>query len=345
MSYSTLAHALISYVECHLGNFSLSEMSKCFGFSEPYLRELFQKSVQLPIMQYYRRRRIIASAFELLHSDKAIMDIALESGFSNHESYTRAFRRVWGMTPSRFRLSRPLIGGAQLDAGVFGLEQLAEKRKRSDVFMNAQHDNSTILYGIREVKFGSYDSNTTFPICLKAVSEYLGDDISYAFIMAATGAAFRMVWNRDEWDLSNIDIYHTLKDSNEIYGYGARALGREFTFLGRDANTAKEDFTKYIKSNLLKGCPVIALGVIGPPEPCIIAGYDEAQDAVMGWNFFQHDPEFASAVSTMENGYFSCNTWWENTDTQAVMCVGPLAGSLKPQRNHQNSGRHYGTKI
>jgi hypothetical protein len=34
-----------------------------------------------------------------------------------------------------------------------------------------------------------------YPICVKAVSEYLGDDVSYAYIMAATGAAFRLVWN------------------------------------------------------------------------------------------------------------------------------------------------------
>lgn len=45
----------------------------------------------------------------------------------------------------------------------------------------------------------------------------------------------------------------------------------------------------------------------------------------MGWNFFQHDSEFASAVSTMENGYFRCTSWWENTDTQAVMCIGSPA--------------------
>lgn len=100
MSYSTLAHAMISYVECHLDNFSLSEMSKCFGFSEIYLRELFLKNFHTPIMQYYRKRRTIVSAFELLHSGKTIMDIALENGFSNHESYTRAFRRILGMSHS-----------------------------------------------------------------------------------------------------------------------------------------------------------------------------------------------------------------------------------------------------
>lgn len=326
MSYSTMAHALISYMEGHLEHFSLTEMSKCFGFSEIYLRELFLKNVNMPIMQYYRRRRLIVSAFELLHSGKTIMDIALGSGFSSHESYTRAFQKFFGMSPSQFRLRRPPIGRKQLDAGVFGLELLEPKKKRSDEFMMTQCSDSTILYGIREIKLGAYQSNTMFPICIKAVSEYPGDDVSYAHIMAATGAAFRLVWNRSEWDLSNIDIYHTLRESNEIYSYGAKALGREFSFLGREADTAKSDFREYIKSNLSKWNPVIALGIIGPPEPCIIAGYDADQDSVMGWNFFQHDPEFASAVSTMENGYFRCTSWWENTDTQAVMCIGSSSG-------------------
>lgn len=321
-----MAHALISYMEGHLEHFSLTEMSKCFGFSEIYLRELFLKNVNMPIMQYYRRRRLIVSAFELLHSGKTIMDIALGSGFSSHESYTRAFQKFFGMSPSQFRLRRPPIGRKQLDAGVFGLELLEPKKKRSDEFMMTQCSDSTILYGIREIKLGAYQSNTMFPICIKAVSEYPGDDVSYAHIMAATGAAFRLVWNRSEWDLSNIDIYHTLRESNEIYSYGAKALGREFSFLGREADTAKSDFREYIKSNLSKWNPVIALGIIGPPEPCIIAGYDADQDSVMGWNFFQHDPEFASAVSTMENGYFRCTSWWENTDTQAVMCIGSSSG-------------------
>ncbi len=327
MSYSPLAQAMINYVECHLESFDMTQMSETFGFSESYLRELFSKHVNMPIMQYYRKRRITVSAFEILHSGKKIVDIAFETGFSSHESYTRAFRKVFGMSPNRYRTDRPPIGRKQLNAGVFGLERLTEKEKRSDVFMGTEKQDSTILYGIRKIEHGAYGSGTMFPICIKAVSEYLGDDVSYASIMAATGAAFRLVWNQADWDLSNIDIYHTLKESNDIYGYGAKALGRAFSFLGRDENTPKEAFTDFIKSNLAKGNPVIALGIIGPPEPCIVAGYDAEDDAVMGWNFFQNDLQFASVATTMDNGYFRCSAWWENTDTQAVMCMGGLTGT------------------
>lgn len=324
MSYSTTTHALVSYVEGHLADMSVTEMANSFGFSEIYLRELFYKHVNMPIMQYCKRRKLNASAFELLHSDKKILTIALEYGFSNPESYTRAFRKHFGMTPSRFRAERPLMGGQQLEPGVFGLERLDSKPKRSDEIMTIQNENNTILYGIRKIEHGAYGSNTMFPICVKAVSEYLGDDVSYAYIMAVTGAAFRLVWNRNEWDLSNIDIYHTLRESNTIYQYGARALGRDFSFLGREKETIKKEFSDFIKKAIANGYPVIALGIIGPPEPCIVTGFEADGDIVMGWNFFQNDPEFSSDISTMDNGYFRCHTWWENTDTQAVMCIGAL---------------------
>lgn len=98
---------MINYVECHLENFDMTQTSETFGFSESYLRELFSKHVNMPIMQYYRKRRITVSAFEILHSGKKIVDIAFETGFSSHESYTRAFRKVFGMSPNRYRTDRP----------------------------------------------------------------------------------------------------------------------------------------------------------------------------------------------------------------------------------------------
>lgn len=332
MGYSTIAHALINYVEDHLGNFDIKHMSESFGFSEIYLRELFLKNAKVPIMQYYRRRKIMASAFELLYSDKKIVDIAIEHGFSNHESYTRAFKKVFDMSPSQFRLNRPTIKGVQLEDGVYGLDYSVRKEKRSDNLMIPQNETTT-LYGIHKIEHGSYGSSTMFPICIKAISEYLGDDVSYAYIMAATGAAFRLVWNQETWDLSNIDIYHTLNESNEIYQYGAKALGREFSFLGRDEDTTKENFMSFIKSNISKGYPVIALGIIGPPEPCIVAGYEDNGKTVMGWNFFQEDPEFSSTIKTMDNGYFCCDNWWENTDTQAVMCIGCITEQSYNDKN------------
>lgn len=64
-------------------------------------------------------------------------------------------------------------------------------------------------------------------------------------------------------DLSNVDIFHTMEETNEIYGFGAKALGREFFFLGRDEDTTKEEFIDFIKRHIDEGYPCIALGICG----------------------------------------------------------------------------------
>ncbi len=336
MSYSIITHALVSYVESHVLDecLDLEQMGRKFGFSESYIRELFAARVGVPIMQFYKRRRMILSAAQLLHTDKRILDIALEWGFGSHEAYTRAFTKSMGMSPHTFRSVRPILGKAQLGSGVYGLELLDSKEKRSDVskMKRDKEEESIILYDIQRVKYGSYGSGTPFPICIKAVSEYLGEDVSYPYIMAATGAAFRLVWNTDCWDLSNVDIYHTFTESNDVYRLGAKVLGREFSFLGREENTTREEFQAFIKQHLAEGYPCIALGIIGPPEPCIVAGYEDNGEKLLGWNFFQEDPEFAGNITTAENGYFVSDSWWENTDTQAVMCIGPVIGEKVAER-------------
>lgn len=87
--------------------------------------------------------------------------------------------------------------------------------------------------------------------------------------MAASGTAFRFAWNSTDWDLSNVDIFHTFTESNDVYGLAAKALGRKFFILERNSDTTKEEFISFIKSHIDEGYP----GIIGPPEPCIITGY------------------------------------------------------------------------
>lgn len=189
-----------------------------------------------------------------------------------------------------------------------------------------QNSDSTILYGVPKVEWGTYGGSTPYPICLKACADYLGEDLDYAEILVACGGAFRFTWNEEMWDMSNVDIYHTFTEGGEetVYSYAAKALGREFSMLGRTESTTKEEFIDFIKKHIDEGHPCIAQGIIGPPEACIITGYRDNGNTLLGWNFFQNDPAFGGVVSFDECGYFVCDNWWENTDTQAVMCLGPV---------------------
>ncbi|HEX7254729.1 MAG TPA: AraC family transcriptional regulator [Gaiellaceae bacterium] len=51
------------------------------------------------------RRRILLerAAYRLITTDRDVLQVALESGYSSHEAFTRAFTRAYGRSPSRWR--------------------------------------------------------------------------------------------------------------------------------------------------------------------------------------------------------------------------------------------------
>ncbi len=181
--------------------------------------------------------------------------------------------------------------------------------------------NSKILYGVPKVAYGTYGC-TPFPLSVKACSEYLGRPISYAKAMAESGAAFRLAWNTAAWDGGNVDAHLTFDDSGKVYVCGLRSMGCNFNTLGRTAETSKEEFMDFICREIDEGNPVIALGIIGPPEAGIVAGYRDGGQTLLGWNVFQDYPENQAAVQYEENGYYVTDAWWENPDTQGLFATG-----------------------
>lgn len=181
----------------------------------------------------------------------------------------------------------------------------------------------TILYGVPKVEFNG-DGITPFPRCLKACANYLGMDVGYYYVMAASGAAFRLTWDTKAWNSGNVDVIFTFDDPSSIYRYGIESLGCEYNLIGRTPKTEKSKFISFIKSKIDSGYPCIALGIIGPPEACIITGYRDNGSVLLGWNFFQDNPEFNNKVRIDESGYFISEQWWKNTDTKAIMSLGKI---------------------
>ena len=188
-------------------------------------------------------------------------------------------------------------------------------------------DDGCVLYGVQKVEFKS-EEYTPFPAALRSCLNYMGQDIRYAYLMAATGAAFRLRWNPSCWDDGNVDIMNVFADPEEAFVRGFRAAGRSFAFMRRDAGATKEDFVKFIRGEIDEGRPVIALGIIGPPEACIITGYRAGGNALVGWNFFQDFPEFGGGGERDESGYFVTDGWWENPSTRMLMSIGEECSEL-----------------
>lgn len=75
------------------------------------LREVLRETPK----QFTLRIRLDRAASELLTSDKSILDIALEFGFENHETFSRAFQKRFQLSPSAYR-KRGISGDAATHA-------------------------------------------------------------------------------------------------------------------------------------------------------------------------------------------------------------------------------------
>jgi AraC family transcriptional regulator len=92
------------YIQTHLEDeLTLETLAARAGFSPHHFHRTFTQFVGEPVKEYIRRLRLERAAYRLKISADAVLEIALEAGFKNHESFTRAFTRQFGLTPSAFR--------------------------------------------------------------------------------------------------------------------------------------------------------------------------------------------------------------------------------------------------
>lgn len=109
MSVKTV-NAMLDWVEDNLeADLGLPQMAFYVGYSEYYCSAKFHEYVGLPFQQYVFKRKISRAADELLQMDCRIIEIAVRFGFSSHEAFTRAFKKVYGCSPRQYRKGRPDI--------------------------------------------------------------------------------------------------------------------------------------------------------------------------------------------------------------------------------------------
>jgi AraC family transcriptional regulator len=104
LSYLDQIQGSLDYVEDHITEpLCVQDLADRIGFSPYHYYRIFGAYVGMPVMEYVRRRRL-AHAAAALASDRRILDIALDYGFQTHAGFTKAFIKVYGLAPERYRL-------------------------------------------------------------------------------------------------------------------------------------------------------------------------------------------------------------------------------------------------
>lgn len=103
-----LLMAALAYIEQHLSDEIKTEdiAGSCFC-SKSTLEKLFRKAQHISVHDYIVRRRMMLAAKKISQNPQTpILDIAIEYGYSTHESFARAFEQVWNCKPSEFRQTK-----------------------------------------------------------------------------------------------------------------------------------------------------------------------------------------------------------------------------------------------
>lgn len=94
----------IAFIEDHLHeNIGVGDIADAIGYSLFHFSRTFNAAIHHTPYDYLMRRRLSESASDLLSTDRLIIDIAYDYAFANPETYTRAFKRMFGILPSTCR--------------------------------------------------------------------------------------------------------------------------------------------------------------------------------------------------------------------------------------------------
>lgn len=103
--YAQRINRVIDYIDSHLSEeLSLEQLAGVACFSPFHFHRIFQTATGETLFKYIQRIRLEKSAqLLLIRPGEAVLNIALDCGFSNPAAFTRAFKLQFEETPSQWR--------------------------------------------------------------------------------------------------------------------------------------------------------------------------------------------------------------------------------------------------
>ena len=110
MEWAESISEAIEYIENNITeNISVDDIAKHVNISPFYFQKGFSLLCGYTITEYMRNRRLALAAGELATDGTKVIDIAMKYGYDSPDSFTKAFSRFHGATPSMVQKNSILI--------------------------------------------------------------------------------------------------------------------------------------------------------------------------------------------------------------------------------------------
>jgi transcriptional regulator GlxA family with amidase domain len=101
--YDAMKESIAFVAQNYASNLTVADLAKRANLSESQFTRIFRRQTETTPAQYIVQTRINAARALLETTDKLLADIAQETGFYDHAHFIKTFKRIVGITPSRYR--------------------------------------------------------------------------------------------------------------------------------------------------------------------------------------------------------------------------------------------------
>lgn len=100
----------LDFIEEHITeNITANDVAEHVFMSSFYFQKGFSMLCGYTVMEYIRNRRLALAGGKLASTDSKIIDVAMEYGYDSPDSFTKAFTRFHGVSPSMVRKGDVMI--------------------------------------------------------------------------------------------------------------------------------------------------------------------------------------------------------------------------------------------
>ncbi|ACV50855.1 transcriptional regulator, AraC family [Lancefieldella parvula DSM 20469] len=145
----------IDYIDTELANtIDEKKIAQLSGYSFPLFSRIFSILTDMTLSEYIRNRKLSQAAVNLRNTNEKVIDIAMKYGYESADSFTAAFKRFHGFTPTEVRSGKPfkVFSRVQLALSIQGGRTMEVKIQRKPGFkiagISAQEIETSLCNGV-----------------------------------------------------------------------------------------------------------------------------------------------------------------------------------------------------
>lgn len=199
MDVKQIINESIIYIEKNLKRkITIEEIADSVGYSKFYFSRIFKTEMNISVMEYVKKRKIVCAA-QLILEGKKILDVAIEYGWETHGGFIKAFKSYYGFSPSLLyvmNLELNHLGGRNMGGYNFyeKTDEHMSKERLYELFVGEMKKNQ-YQFDLNEVekiyKFAEklYEYQTRY-----SGNEYITHLINVSLLLVQMGAEKKIVY-------------------------------------------------------------------------------------------------------------------------------------------------------